>query len=286
MTSQRTANQPTARSQRKWSPEEDALITELRGKGMKWEDISKRLAGRSAISCRLRYQNYLERRIEWDEQRKNKLARLYERFKPEMWAKVAEEMAVPWRAAEAMHWQLGEANMAQRAGVIPFSLATVNAERNTTQNSLPSGSHVHSHTQGTISHAPRASPPWVVYNSVPPMPANSQTIIARRKSISLPPPLPLGPDPAEIPYVLGPASAPMESQPPPRNTDTLPGFAEIAGGVSPNTTSTAVCNMGAITRPGQGPLYSSHACPSMDLVGSKRKASSPDRSRNKVNRRR
>ncbi|KFX99934.1 hypothetical protein V490_01585 [Pseudogymnoascus sp. VKM F-3557] len=104
----------------KWSREEDVLIIDLRGGGMKWEDISKRLPGRSAISCRLHYQNYLER-SEWDEERKNKLARFYERKKPEMWAKVAEEMGVPWRAAEAMHWQLGEADMARRAGVVPFS---------------------------------------------------------------------------------------------------------------------------------------------------------------------
>lgn len=68
-----------AKKQSKWSPEEDALIIELRGGGMKWEDISKRLPGRSAISCRLHYQNYLERRSEWDEDKKNKLARLYER---------------------------------------------------------------------------------------------------------------------------------------------------------------------------------------------------------------
>lgn len=68
-----------AKKQSKWSSEEDALIIELRGSGMKWEDISKRLPGRSAISCRLHYQNYLERRSEWDEDRKNKLARLYER---------------------------------------------------------------------------------------------------------------------------------------------------------------------------------------------------------------
>ena len=69
-----------AKKQSKWSPEEDALIIDLRGGGMKWEDISKRLPGRSAISCRLHYQNYLERRSEWDEERKNKLARLYERY--------------------------------------------------------------------------------------------------------------------------------------------------------------------------------------------------------------
>ena len=68
-----------AKKQSKWSAEEDALIIELRGSGMKWEDISRRLPGRSAISCRLHYQNYLERRSEWDEERKNKLARLYER---------------------------------------------------------------------------------------------------------------------------------------------------------------------------------------------------------------
>jgi hypothetical protein len=73
------AAQPSIKRQAKWSPEEDTLIIELRGKGMKWEDISKRLPGRSAISCRLHYQNYLERRSEWDEDKKDKLARLYER---------------------------------------------------------------------------------------------------------------------------------------------------------------------------------------------------------------
>jgi hypothetical protein len=72
-------NEPPAKKQSKWSSDEDALIIELRGRGMKWEDISKKLPGRSAISCRLHYQNYLERRSEWDEDRKNKLARLYER---------------------------------------------------------------------------------------------------------------------------------------------------------------------------------------------------------------
>ena len=79
------ANSPTiqpspAKRQSKWTPEEDAIIIELRGSGMKWEDISKRLPGRSAISCRLHYQNYLERRSEWDEEKKNRLARLYERY--------------------------------------------------------------------------------------------------------------------------------------------------------------------------------------------------------------
>lgn len=42
-----------------------------------------------------------------------------------MWAKIAAEMQVPWRTAEAMHWRLGEAEMAQRAGITPFSLNIV-----------------------------------------------------------------------------------------------------------------------------------------------------------------
>lgn len=129
-----------AKKQSKWSPEEDALIIDLRGSGMKWEDISKRLPGRSAISCRLHYQNYLERRSEWDEDKKNKLARLYERFKAEMWSKVAEEMAIPWRAAEAMHWQLGEQEMARRAGVVPFSLSSAAVDPPTTRTRRASSS--------------------------------------------------------------------------------------------------------------------------------------------------
>lgn len=56
---------------------------------MKWDDIAKRLPGRSSISCRLRYQNYLEKRAIWDEEKKNKLARLYARYvrrvSPEIW---------------------------------------------------------------------------------------------------------------------------------------------------------------------------------------------------------
>lgn len=63
----------------KWSAGEDELIISLRGSGMKWDDISERLPGRTAIACRLHYQNYLERRVPWDEEKKDKLARLYDR---------------------------------------------------------------------------------------------------------------------------------------------------------------------------------------------------------------
>jgi len=70
---------PEKRHHGKWTPEEDNIAIELRRQGMKWEDIAKHIPGRSAISCRLRYQNYSEKRPDWNEEKKNKLARLYNR---------------------------------------------------------------------------------------------------------------------------------------------------------------------------------------------------------------
>ncbi len=125
---------------------------------MKWDDISIELPGRSNISCRLHYQNYLERRSEWDEEKRNKLARVYDRYvlhsllaythprpsppwtpykhsnsdrhrlKPELWNPIAVELGVPWRAAEAMHWALGEQDMARRVNVTAFSITAARAE--------------------------------------------------------------------------------------------------------------------------------------------------------------
>lgn len=45
------------------------------------------------------------------------------RFKKDMWEKIAKEMQLPWRAAEAMHWQIGEVEMATRANVAVFHLS-------------------------------------------------------------------------------------------------------------------------------------------------------------------
>ncbi|KAH8758789.1 hypothetical protein F5882DRAFT_479888 [Hyaloscypha sp. PMI_1271] len=154
------AESPT-KKQSKWSAGEDSLIIELRGGGMTWEEISKRLLGRSAISCRLHYKNYLERRSEWDREKKNKLAKLYTnkltrwfKFNPEMWSKVAEEMA-----------QLGEADMARRAGVVPFSLSSMIVDAPPgSHRSSPTRGHSHSRSQssamsGHSSTGPRFSRP-------------------------------------------------------------------------------------------------------------------------------
>ena len=46
-----------------------------------------------------------------------------------MWEKIAKEMQIPWRAAENMHWQMGEIDMAQRANVPVFGLAGQQSSR-------------------------------------------------------------------------------------------------------------------------------------------------------------
>ncbi|KAK3315305.1 MYB DNA-binding domain-containing protein [Apodospora peruviana] len=258
-----------AKKQSKWSPEEDALIIELRGSGMKWDDISKRLPGRSSISCRLHYQNYLERRSEWDEERKNKLARLYERFKPEMWAKVAEEMQVPWRAAEAMHWQLGEVDMARRAGVVPFSLTPAANDPPGLHRLSPSRGHGHSQSQGSLprdiqgipsprygrGHGPSPSTPLI-----PPPMSGGRPLAARRESV---PPRPSyvigGPDHGEHGYGLpGPAIglAPIHTGGFSQGRNVLPSVAELTTGVSPY--STPAYSVGV---PSASPVHSATASP-------------------------
>ena len=46
---------------KKWSPQEDVLIVKLHNDGMTWDGVAKQLPGRSGMSCRLRYQNYLRK---------------------------------------------------------------------------------------------------------------------------------------------------------------------------------------------------------------------------------
>lgn len=47
---------------------------------MKWDDIARHFPGRTNTACRLRYQNYLERKYDWTDEKKAKLARLYNRY--------------------------------------------------------------------------------------------------------------------------------------------------------------------------------------------------------------
>ena len=46
------------------------------------------------------------------------------RLKADLWQPIATELNVPWRAAEAMHWILGEREIARRANTTPFSIVS------------------------------------------------------------------------------------------------------------------------------------------------------------------
>lgn len=54
-----------------------------------------------------------------------------------MWEKIAKEMQLPWRAAEAMHWQIGEIEMASRANVPVFHLANSSSQSSSQPQAQP-----------------------------------------------------------------------------------------------------------------------------------------------------
>ncbi|KAI2634231.1 hypothetical protein GGS26DRAFT_38449 [Hypomontagnella submonticulosa] len=252
------ASESPAKKQSKWSQEEDALIIDLRGSGMKWDDISKRLPGRSAISCRLHYQNYLERRSAWDEERKNKLARLYERFKPEMWAKIAEEMAIPWRAAEAMHWQLGEQDIARRAGTTPFALSASTSE-GPSSGSTASPRHSHSHSQGSLARDVAPGRGYTHGRTGP----SSRPLASRRESVPHHVPVYTEQPPENYEYPHhGMPLAPIQTQTQPPRPGMLPGVAELTTGVSPYSTPAY-----ALPPPSTSPAPGTTAGPGLFMAG-------------------
>lgn len=76
----------TFRKQSKWSAYEDSRIISLRMSGMDWPEIARHLPGRSAISCRLRYQNKLEKHAD---------SAFYSLCNPDIVSRMHLDMALP-----------------------------------------------------------------------------------------------------------------------------------------------------------------------------------------------
>jgi hypothetical protein len=172
------------------------------------------------------------------------------RFKSEMWAKIAEEMAVPWRAAEAMHWQLGEADMARRAGVVPFSLSSVTLDTTTGHSAhsnhrrSPPHGHSHSHSQGSTSSAGvtpsglSSTPTRFHRTGFERGNAPSRSLAARRDSTPRSIPMTLPPSPGEGVMLAGIGNLMGRGGGGPQ---MLPSVSEMTTGVSPyNTPAYAV----------------------------------------------
>ncbi|KAJ5449543.1 uncharacterized protein N7458_005992 [Penicillium daleae] len=105
-----------------WLPEEDIKLIHLRSKGWQWPAISRMLPGKSQSCCRLRYKGHLNRSPQWTEERKDSLSREYAKLREHIWSMIGEKSGIPWRAAEAMHWHLGEQEIARRAQVTSFNI--------------------------------------------------------------------------------------------------------------------------------------------------------------------
>ncbi|KAG6236877.1 hypothetical protein E4U25_003257 [Claviceps purpurea] len=97
-----------------WTEEEEETLFKLRNEGKKWQEVAAHFPGKTENACSLCYHKCI-RGASTDEI-KNQVASLYEINKEIMWAKIAEEMKVPWTEAELNHWRLGSTFMAKRAG--------------------------------------------------------------------------------------------------------------------------------------------------------------------------
>ncbi|KAI6092722.1 hypothetical protein F4821DRAFT_277890 [Hypoxylon rubiginosum] len=309
------ASESPAKRQSKWSPDEDKMIIDLRASGMKWEDISKRLPGRSAISCRLHYQNYLEKRAEWDEEKKNKLSRLYERcvlhftvtprvelnypkrvlqtpdylsygviltdeernrFKEDMWKQVANEMGVPWRTVEKMHWQLGEVEIARRAGANLFNPNfSTSPSEGQHGGSKASPRHSHSRSQGGSSREANLTRGYSRGGTS----SSSRPLASRRESVSHHMTVYPEHPPEDYGYIHhGMPLAPIQTQHQSPRPGTLPGVNELTTGISPYSTPayampipTATSAPSSTASP--GPYMSVLGYPPLEPAGSKRRRS-------------
>ena len=63
-----------------------------------------------------------------------------------MWKLVANEMKIPWRSAEGMHWIMGETEMARRANVTPFSNTIQSSSLSNTATTTYSNANTNGHS--------------------------------------------------------------------------------------------------------------------------------------------
>jgi hypothetical protein len=90
---------------------------------------------------------------------RKKYANMYLRLKKDMWEKIAKEMALPWRAAEAMYWQIGEIGMASRANVPVFHLAgSASQSQSESQTNVSRAQHYYSASGSTSAFAGSGEP--------------------------------------------------------------------------------------------------------------------------------
>ncbi|KAK3169302.1 hypothetical protein OEA41_008685 [Lepraria neglecta] len=136
----------------RWSEAEDKKVVRLRRSGKEWNDVSLEMPGRSAMSCAMRYKNHLKHDLKFQPyvEKQIRLARLYARYgfelsfgpislalieislrrsstddtlryRADLWQPIATVLGISWSECEAMHWELGEVEIARLAVAEPQS---------------------------------------------------------------------------------------------------------------------------------------------------------------------
>lgn len=186
--------------------------------------------------------------------------------------------------------------MARRAGVVPFSLAAVNAEANAARRNSPSrGNHGHSQSSMNMKHSIAGSStrsPQILYGRPQQSMAGrarEPPAVSRRDSFSSQPHL--TPEQRAPVYTPIPMLAPIQTQLHSTGERTLPSIAELTTGLasySPRLGPESHPGLSSATTPHHGtpftPDMSGYAVP--DTSRTKRRASTPDAHRHSVNRRR
>ncbi|KAI4862917.1 hypothetical protein F4820DRAFT_392541 [Hypoxylon rubiginosum] len=193
-----------------------------------------------------------------------------------MWKQVSNEMGLPWRTVEKMHWQLGEIEIARRAGANVFNptFSTTSSEGQH-GGSKTSPRHSHSRSQGGSS---REVGPGRSYSRGGTS-SSSRPLASRRESVSHH--MPIYPEHVSEDYGYthqGMPLAPIQTLNQPPRPGMLPGVNELTTGISPYSTPAY-----AIAMPSASPVPSSTASPGpymtpmgyppLEPAGSKRRRS-------------
>ncbi|KAK4693342.1 hypothetical protein P7C71_g4038, partial [Lecanoromycetidae sp. Uapishka_2] len=115
-----TVSDPTTRNRLGRTAEEDALRLQLRDQGMEWGEVEAKVAAYGASSCKLHCANNVWNEDMWTEEKMNKLAKVYERLRMDVWKPIADELCIPWDSVEGMHWSMGMDEMSLRAQGVPI----------------------------------------------------------------------------------------------------------------------------------------------------------------------
>ena len=84
-TSPQESRHASKKPTRQWSDADSDKLLKLRGVNTKWDEIARHFPGRTPTACRLRYQNYLEKKYDWNDEKKKSLAVLYDRYVTIQW---------------------------------------------------------------------------------------------------------------------------------------------------------------------------------------------------------